>query len=62
MLLLTSTLLKFIFIVPSSGYLLYKSICECCNFTKPTQIHLNVFDFNITFTLEPNFMFRNGYV
>ena len=46
--------------MPSSGYLLYKSICECCNYTKSTQILLNVCDFNVSFTLEPNFMFRNG--
>ena len=34
MLLLTNTLLKSIFIVASSSYLLYKSICECFNYTK----------------------------
>ena len=46
----------------SSGYLWYKAIFECCNYTKSTQIQLNVYDFTIIFTLEPNFMFRNGYV
>ena len=43
--------------MPSSGYSLYKSIYECCNYTKSTQIHLNVYAINISFTLEPNFMF-----
>ena len=62
LLLLTNTLLTSIFIMPSSGYLLYNSICKFCNYTKSTQIHLNVYDFNIIFILQPNFMFRNGYV
>ena len=48
------------FIEPSRGYLLYNSIYEYCNYTESTQIQLNVCDFNVIFTLELNFMFRNG--